>query len=165
MLNKFNASLIFCIILFFGSHSIIPLSYSADYMKYSKTSEKYIIGENGNILIGVNILGHVKNPGHHIVYEDIDIVTIISIAGGYLPGANLEEIILIRELADENNKFLYKVNLDEFYKTGNNQNLIKILPNDTIVIKEKMVSSIFRGRNTLNSILQILNIYLQISKN
>ena len=45
----------------------------------------------------LNVLGHVRNSGHHLVHEDVDFMTAIAVAGGYLPGANLEEITLIRQ--------------------------------------------------------------------
>ena len=111
----------------------------------------------------VNILGHVKSPGYHLVHEGIDIITVISVAGGYLPGANLKKVTLIRESTDEDNKIIHIFDLKEFYKSGDRENLIKILPNDIIVIEETMFSSIFRGSNTFVSILQLLNIYLEIS--
>ena len=60
-------------------------------------AKKYIIGDRGNVLMHVNIIGHVKNPGHHIVYEDIDILTAISVAG-YLPGTNLKNNYIIRRI-------------------------------------------------------------------
>ena len=131
---------------------------------YSISSEKYVVDDRGNILMHVNILGHVKKPGRHLVHEGINIITAISVAGGYLPGANLKTITLIRESEDGREHSIQVLDLDELYNVGDN-NITNILPNDTIIIEEKVFSSIFRGNNTLNSILQILNIYLQITKN
>ena len=165
MIYKLKKALIVFVVLIFGNSMMFPSLHGNTGLDYSISNEKYVVDDRGNILMHVNILGHVKKPGHHLVHEGIDIITIISVAGGYLPGANLKEITLIRESADENNKTIYVLDLNKFYETGDRENLVKILPNDTIVIEEKMFSSIFRGNNTLNSILQILNIYLQITRN
>ena len=50
--------------------------------------------EFGNVYISINVIGHVKKPGTYIVYENTDILTIISNAGGFLPGAKLDEVIV-----------------------------------------------------------------------
>ena len=164
MVYKLKKALIVFVVLILGNSTIIPLLHGNTGLDYSISNEKYVVDDRGNILMHVNMLGHVKNPGYHLVHEGIDIIAVISVAGGYLPGANLKEITLIRESADEKNKTIYVLDLNKFYKTGDRENLVKILPNDTIVIEEKVFSRIFSRNNTLNSILQILNIYLQITR-
>ena len=163
MIYKFKKVLIIFVVLVLGNTTIVFPLYGNNSPNYSISNEKYVVDDRGNILMHVNILGHVKNPGYHLVHEGIDIITVISVAGGYLPGANLKKITLIRESTDENNKIIHIFDLKEFYKSGERENLVKILPNDTIVIEETIFSSIFKGSNTLVSILQLLNIYLQIS--
>ena len=44
-----------------------------DNKTYSISSERYVTDNNGNILMHVNIWGHVNNPGHHLVYDGIDL--------------------------------------------------------------------------------------------
>jgi hypothetical protein len=123
---------------------------------------KYTTDEKGNILMHINVWGHVKLPGNHLVYEGIDLISLLSIVGGPYPGADMKNIILIRETSDMNGKTKYQINLDSFYKDGNRKDLIKILPNDTIIIKEKLFRNILNKNNILSSLLQMLNIYLQI---
>ena len=42
--------------------------------------------------IYINIWCHVKYTGTYLVYEDIDITTLLSMAGGPLDGADLSNI-------------------------------------------------------------------------
>ena len=36
------------------------------------SSERYLTNAKGNIMMNVNIWGHVNSPGSHIVYDGID---------------------------------------------------------------------------------------------
>ena len=42
----------------------------------------------------INVIGHIKSPGIYLVYDEIDCMSILSAAGGYLPGADLKNIII-----------------------------------------------------------------------
>ena len=138
--------------------ALYPISINqADYSKYI-SSEKYITDQEGNILIQINVWGHVKNPGHHIVYDGIDLITLLAAVGGPLSGANLKQITLIREEKDDNGKIIYELDLNKFYKSGSRSELVEILPNDTIIIEQTLFSTIFMSSNALITILQILNL-------
>ena len=138
--------------------------YSAEGVK-GKVSGRYFTDERGNILMNVNVWGHINNPGIHLVNEGIDFPTLLSIVGGPKPGAKLSKIKLIREVQDGNNKILYEIDLNDFYKTGIREGFVDILPNDTIIIDENTISYLLSKVNILNSFLQMLNIYLQINLN
>ena len=127
------------------------------------TNEKYISDDDGNILIFVNVWGHVKNPGRHLIYDGMNLPTLIAYVGGILPGSNIKKIKIIRDKTDKNGKNVYEVNLSEYYKTGITSNLVKVLPNDTIIIEQNLVHRVFNRTNVLPSLLQLLNIYLQIT--
>ena len=154
--------LMFICLLVFGNiyaNSIIKNNQSHN-DDHNRT--KYVTDDNGSILIHVNVWGHVKLPGNHLVYDGIDLISLLSVVGGPHPGADMDNIVLIREVPDINGNIKYKINLDTFYKEGNRDNLVEILPNDTIIIKEKPFRNIISSTNILSSLLQILNIYLQI---
>lgn len=127
------------------------------------TNEKYISDDDGNILIFVNVWGHVKNPGRHLIYDGINLPTLIAYVGGALPGSNIKKIKIIRDKTDKNGKKIYEINLSEYYKTGVTSNLVEVLPNDTVIIEQSLVDRVFNRTNVLPSLLQLLNIYLQIS--
>ena len=56
------------------------------------SSEPYVTGDDGIVRMYVNIIGHVKNPGTFLVYEGIDILSLLALAGGPLPGAKLNDV-------------------------------------------------------------------------
>ena len=61
------------------------------------SSERYMTDVKGNIMMYVNIWGQVGNPGHIMVYEGIDMATLISIVGGPSSGANMKNVKIFRE--------------------------------------------------------------------
>ena len=86
-MEKVNFLSFFLLLSFFSF--VLPIKED-DY--HIPNGENYIIGEDGIRRIYINVWGHVKNPGPYLVYKDIDIITLLSIAGGPLDGANLSKI-------------------------------------------------------------------------
>ena len=123
------------------------------------SGEKYITGDDGIARIAVNLWGHVKNPGTYLIYDEVDILTCLSIAGGPLKGANFKEIVIISSDGSRN-----VVNLDRII-SDKDLFSIKIKPNDTIVVEERLSSYIISRSNVINTILQVLNLFLFISNN
>ena len=121
--------------------------------------QEYIASDDGTLLMYVNIWGHVKNPGTYLVYEGIDLVTLISLAGGPQTGANLNNIRIIHDSKDNQ---ITQINLEKYIK--NHRTSITIRPHDTIYIKESVASYLFNKVNLLNTILQIANISYTISR-
>ena len=126
------------------------------------SSQRYHTDKEGNILMFVNVWGHVNSPGSLLVYEGIDLTTLLSMVGGPLPGANLKHVRLFREIPDENGLVSYDLNLNTFYKNGNRENFIKIKPNDTIIFPQTTTSYILSYTGTVNTFLQVINLYFQI---
>ena len=83
-------------------------------------------------------------------------------AGGPQSGANLKNVRLFRETPDQSGEHIYTINLDNFLKTGDRSEFVKIMPNDTFIIPQTTTSYIMAQIGTLNTVLSILNIYLQI---
>ena len=131
--------------------------------EYQISSEKYITDSNGNIKMNVNVWGHVGQPGNHLVFEGIDIVTLLSIVGGPVGGARLDRIKLIREVPEENGKLVFTINFNEFIKSGDRSNFIKIKPNDTVIIPQKFSSFLMSTASGINTILSLITIYIQIT--
>ena len=124
---------------------------------YIISGQDYIANDDGSLLMYVNIWGHVKNPGTYLVYEGIDMMTLISLAGGPSTGANLSKIRLINDKKEQ------IINLNN-YLAGHPDSQITINPHDTIYIKESFGSYIFTKVNILNTLLQIINISYTISR-
>ena len=129
---------------------------------YQISSERYLTNAKGSIMMNVNIWGHVKLPGSHIVYDGIDFASLLSIVGGPMDGANLKQVRIYREIPDADGTLVYQIDLNEFINTGNRSKFIKIKPNDTIIMPQKFSSYLLKQVGTINTLFSLINIYLQL---
>ena len=155
---------IFLIIIF-----LIGMVYSQDltendngYSDFQISSQNYLTDQKGNVLMYVNIWGTVKNPGRQLVYEGIDLATLLSIVGGPMQGANMKKVRLYREMPDSDQKLTHVIDLESFISTGDRSEFIKIKPNDTILIPQKLSSYVLNQIGTVNTIFSLLNLYFAI---
>ena len=130
--------------------------------QHQVSSKRYFTDEFGNILMNVNFWGHVNKPGRHVVYDGIDLATLLSMVGGPMSGANLKKVRLFRESTDDNGKLVYEINMENFLKTGDRGDFVKVLPNDTYIVPQTVTSYVMSQVGTLNTFLSVANIYLQI---
>ena len=73
---------IILIILFFiplQGQEVDDSSTTNKFSDFQLSSERFIPGKDGNIMMKVNIWGHVGNPGSHIVYDGIDFASLLSL--------------------------------------------------------------------------------------
>jgi len=119
----------------------------------------YVIQENDNIAMKINIWGEVEKPGQYIIpfSVDPDMITLLSIAGGPTSNANLKNIRIVR-VSDDHGSITILVNLSDFLDKGNDNSLIDIEPNDTIIIGKSFLGKL----NSNHSILNILNLFTTI---
>ena len=129
------------------------------------SSERYMTDDKGNIMMYVNIWGHVSNPGHVLVYEGIDMATLLSWVGGPMNGADLKNVKLFREVADKNGRIAYDLNFNKFIQNGDRSEFIEIKPNDTIIIPRTNFNYFLSHVGTINTLLGLLNLYITISRN
>jgi hypothetical protein len=137
----------------------IPVFASSISLPSSSPNSNYNTDESGNVYMYINVIGHVKTPGTFMVYEGTEILTILSAAGGPLPGAKLNKITIYRD--SDNMKSL---DLDAYLNTGKKID-INFKPNDTIYIEQTLGSYLISKSAVLNSILTILNIYITVDQN
>lgn len=126
------------------------------------TGERYLTGEDGVIRMYVNVWGHVKAPGRILVNDGIDMATLLSLIGGPMDGADLNKITVYHEYPDKNGSIFNTIDLNEFIKTGDRSNFIKIYPNDTFIFNQTPWSYFLQEINTINLLVSLLNIYLNI---
>lgn len=123
---------------------------------------KYVTSEDGVIRMYVNVWGEVNNPGTHLVYEDINLLTLLSVCGGPSEGANLSKIKVISEKNDSTESEVKILNIENFLKDGTRKDLITLKPNDTIIVPEKVTHLIFSNLNILNTTLHLVTLYFQM---
>ncbi len=146
------------VILIFANFAIAQVSASGS-SNYPRSGERYVTDEDGIIKMWVNVWGQVNRPGSYLVYDGIDLATLLSVTGGPTQGANLNRIKLYRELPDANGNMSKTINLNKFLKTGDRGEFTRILPNDTFVIPQSFSSYIFSNLNIVNTIINIYNLY------
>ena len=127
------------------------------------SSERYLTDEKGNIMMHVNIWGHVGSPGHHLVYEGIDLATLMSVVGGPKSGANMKKVRVYREIPEDDGTLVYHLDFEKFVSSGDRSEFIRIKPNDTIIIPEKISNYILTQVGTVNTFLSLFNLYFQLT--
>ena len=127
------------------------------------SSERYLTDDKGNIMMYVNIWGHVGKPGHHLVYEGIDLATLMSVVGGPKSGANMKKVRVYREIPEDDGTLVYHLDFEKFVSSGDRSGFIRIKPNDTIIIPEKMSNYILTQVGTVNTFLSLFNLYFQLT--
>ena len=158
MLN-YRKIFVLCLLLILFTNIItaqirIPTSSS-----YPRSGERYITDEDGIIKMWVNVWGQVNEPGSYLVYDGIDLATLLSITGGPKQGANLSRIRLFRELQDANGNLSQSIDLEKFLKSGDRGDFTQVLPNDTFVIPQSPMSYIVSNLNIINTLLNFYNLY------
>jgi hypothetical protein len=155
---KYTLSLLMFGLLFAQSN----IAEQPTFSDFQISSERYLTDDKGNILMYVNVWGDVGSAGHHLVYDGIDLATLMSIVGGPNKGANMKKVRLYREVPDADGTLVYHIDLNNFINTGNRSNFIKIKPNDTIIVPQKLSSYFLTQVGTINTLFSIINIYLQL---
>ena len=120
--------------------------------------ETYITGDDGVIRMYVNIIGHVKNPGTYLVYDNIDLLSALSIAGGYLPGADIKKILIYSKNGENN-----KINLNKILSSEVSSNkIIDLKPHDTIYIEQRNLHKFFISSNLPSMILSFITLAITL---
>ena len=156
---KYTLSLLMFGLLFAQSN----IAEQPTFSDFQISSERYLNDEKGNIMMYVNVWGHVGSPGHHLVYEGIDLATLISIVGGPNTGANMKKVRVFREIPEEDGTLVYYLDFEKFVSSGDRSEFIRIKPNDTIIIPEKMSNYILTQMGTVNTFLSLFNLYFQLT--
>ncbi|NOY77630.1 MAG: hypothetical protein GXO76_07160 [Calditrichaeota bacterium] len=101
---------------------------------YLSRGAQYVIGNQDQLLIRVNIWGFVKMPGQYLVPTNTDLVSLISYAGGPLEDAQLKKIRLIRTAMRDSSEKIISLNVKKFIDAGDESQNPQLLPNDTIIV-------------------------------
>ena len=158
-MNRNNIYIIVCLIFSFGL-VFCQTNYRAGNTNSSTilTGEDYITGEDGIPRMNVNIWGHVKNPGSYLVYDGIDILTCLSMAGGPMKGAKLSKVSII-----SNDGSSREIDLNRIIQ-NNNTYTILLKPYDTIYIDQSLGNFLLTQTSVIAVLLQLTNVILNASK-
>lgn len=122
------------------------------------TGEDYITGEDGVPRMTINIWGKVKSPGAYLVYDQIDLLTCLSLAGGPIDGANLNSVLITSRDGTS-----ISVNLDDILN-NKSKDEYSLKPHDTVFINETLGNKILNRSNFINTLLQLTNLILIVTQ-
>ena len=140
----------------------LPNKNNIKFKDYQIADKMYTTDISGNLLMNINVWGAVSMPGRLTVPEGVDMATILSLVGGPSIEINYKKIIILREQPDENDRLKLVVDLTDFIKTGDRSNFVKILPNDTIIIKQKFSGYLVERINAFTTYTSILSLLISI---
>lgn len=127
---------------------------------------QYLIGNEDELLIKVNIWGFVRMPGQYLVPSDTDLISLISYAGGPTEGAQTKKVKIVRTTDFtpegknlEDNKKIYHYNIKEFLETGDMSLNPQLMPHDTIMISGSTGHFITKMFQYVSLLLPILQAY------
>ena len=100
-----------------------------------RSAAKYIFSPSTDaFLMTVKIWGEVKQPGIYEVPIGVDLIELLSSAGGPTTKAKLSKIKIIHAEEEDGEDLVVSVNVKEFLNTGNSELIPEIKPNDTVVV-------------------------------
>ena len=148
------------LISFFVNISFSQFNYSpGKNNNIQLTGENYITGEDGVARMSINIWGHVKYPGTYLVYDSIDLLTCLSMAGGPMKGAKLSRISIVSKNGKTKIIDLNKIT------SINNSTSVTLKPHDTIKIDEKFSHILLTKTSIIAVLLQLTNVILTATSN
>jgi hypothetical protein len=106
------------------------------------------------------IWGQVKKPGLHIVPDNTDLLTLISLAGGPTEHAKLNKIRIVRPTA-EGEKIIW-VNVKQYLNTGDKTLIPQLKPGDTIVVAGTAFYAFYKMTDFLSKVVIVISVYSTI---
>jgi hypothetical protein len=117
------------------------------------------LGEAGELQIKVSIWGEIKSPGLYSIPDGTDLATLLSLAGGPSPDANLSCVKVIHCFPTPS---VTTVNLKKFFKTGDRKDIPIMKPGDMVRISKTFYAKIKENIRHLTELTLILGVYLQL---
>lgn len=118
----------------FLSHSLLAATDQLDRYRIGTPSEFVFQSYKGQELMTIKLLGAVRKSGLYHVPKQMDLATLLSLAGGTTSDANLTNV-LIGQKSLETKKSL-EINVEEKLEEGK-INLYDLRPDDVVLVKRK----------------------------
>ncbi len=89
-----------------------------------------LLNNGGNV---VYVIGKVNKPGQFPVQRRVDVLQALSMAGGFTPFADKDDIIVLRR-TDDNKQQVYKFDYTDVVNGESLEQNIVLLPGDTVMV-------------------------------
>ncbi len=139
--------------------AIIFLLIQVQQIQQSGAKYYVYLEEVGELQIKVSIWGEVASPGLYSIPDGTDLLTLLSLSGGPQKNANLSRIELIRSFPQSDK---ITVNLSDFFKTGNRDNISIMKPGDMVFIKPTFLSKAKNFTRYVTEATLVAIVYLQL---
>jgi len=122
-----------------------------------RSAARYIFSPGTDaFLMTVKVWGEVRQPGIYEVPIGVDLVELLSSAGGPTTKAKLSKIKIIHAEEEDGEDLVVSVNVKEFLNTGNLELIPEIKPNDTIVVPVKPTQYILTSLSYTSQVMSLL---------
>ncbi|MDK9700814.1 MAG: SLBB domain-containing protein [bacterium] len=118
---------------------------------------QYYIGSQNELLMAVNVWGLVAKPGQYLVPSTTDLMTLISVAGGPLPKARLDNVRVIR--SSSSGSEVLTINIKRYLKTGDERIIPKLQPGDTVIIAGSLGELTSQIVSIIAQLAMVANVY------
>lgn len=150
------AIVVFCTGVLVFSQTGSVLKKSED-VKRVGTAARYIFSPSTeSFMMTVKIWGEVRNPGIYEVPIDLDLMDVISAAGGPTDRAKLTKVKLIRYEPKEGEDKVIEIDIKEYLKTGDKSMIPIVRSGDTVIVPMRPIEYVLR---TLSWSQQVISIY------
>lgn len=95
---------------------------------------QYHLGSENELLIPINVWGFVGKPGQYLVPDNIDLMSLLSFAGGPTVDGKIRKVKIVRSNPDFGRSVM-KVNLKKYIQTANQELIPTLKPGDTVIIR------------------------------
>ena len=138
------------LVLFFASflYSQETNQGSAQYYVYP--------GGEGELQIKVQIWGQVARPGLYQVPKSMDVVGLISLAGGPNEDANLSAVRIVRTTPTPD---VLKVNIGEYIGAASTESIPVLEAGDTVIVPENLYHKFSRVVSVVAQLAIVANVY------
>lgn len=127
---------------------------------YSPAAKYYIyMGESGELQLKVSIWGEIASPGLYSISEDVDLATLISLAGGPTENADLSRIKIVCLFPVPQ---VINVNLSRFFKTGDRSKVPFLKPGDMVRVNGTGWNRIYKFTRWVTETTLIIGVYFQL---
>lgn len=99
------------------------------------TTSNYYFAKPNELTIVVNVMGFVQRPGRYEISSTIDLINLLSLAGGPVPDGSLSGVKITRlvNTGDRMQRKEIRIDLDELSKVSNEE--LQLHPGDLIEIE------------------------------
>jgi len=124
----------------------------------SQRASRYIIpGEQSAIQMQINLWGQVRQPGIYKIPSDMDLISLLSVAGGPTDMAKLNKVQIIRAYPDSGEARVLEVDIENYLEAADVSGIPTLYPGDTVYVPGNFRRYFSEGLDIFGSIAAILS--------